>query len=330
MAETSYYFDGLVTGDAVLAPYTAALYTTNWKKLFTRADDEGVISRYENELLVSGITGGVIVDTGAALVEGYFYENTAQETVTIPTPVTDPRIDRIVLRKDSIAQTVRIYRIPGTENPAPTAPALTQTAGGVFEVPLAQVLITIAGAITVTDERDYPWTPLIPTGIGIIEIETIISDGVITTFDFQNIPQIYTHLRLIGATRGSVSPGTTWLWFNGDTVTTNYWLQWYSTTTAATLAAGAANIGLPFLSRSAAQIANEATGGITIDIMYYTGGFYKVALNSYGLTNSGVTQFNLEFQGVIWENTDPIDRISLPISVGVFESGSRMTLYGLI
>jgi hypothetical protein len=329
MVETSYYFDGTTVGDATLAPYSAARYTTNWKNILTVEDNHGIINDHLDELLVSGIAGGVIVSTGAALVEGYFYENDAEVTVAIPTPVTDPRIDRIVLRKDAILQTVRITRIAGTENPAPTAPAITQTAGGIWDIPLAQVLINVAGAITVTDERERTLTPLIPTvPPAQVEIETITADGSSSTMDFQDIPQTFRHLRLIGALRASVSPSVGSIWLNGDTVATNYWLQWFSTDPTPAFGIGAANTRMIFLARSAAQIANEPIGGFSIVIPHYVGGFYKMITSSYGLANSGATQFNLEFQGSIWLNTDAITRISLPISLGVYEAGSQMTLYG--
>jgi len=73
--------------------------------------------------------------------------------VVIPSPTVSTRIDRIVLRKSWVAQTVRITRIEGIEGGG--APALTQTDGTTWDIPLYQVSITTGGNITLTDERVY-------------------------------------------------------------------------------------------------------------------------------------------------------------------------------
>jgi hypothetical protein len=59
----------------------------------------------------------------------------------------------VVLRVAWAAQTVRITRIAGTEGAG--LPALTQTPGTTYDVPLASASITTGGAITVTDARAY-------------------------------------------------------------------------------------------------------------------------------------------------------------------------------
>jgi hypothetical protein len=94
----------------------------------------------------------VAVDIGAAFVNGKFYRNSASLNINIPTPTGQARIDRIVLRADYTAQTVRAVRLAGTEG-AGTPPALTQSDGVTWEISLAQVSITTAGVITVTSER---------------------------------------------------------------------------------------------------------------------------------------------------------------------------------
>lgn len=115
---------------------------------------QGVLAGVLNELAVSGVSSPVAVATGAAAVEGYYYKNDAAVNVAIPTPAGSTRIDRIVLRAShSTTRTVRITRIAGTEGAG--APAITQTAGTTWDIPLAQVSITTGGVITVTDERSF-------------------------------------------------------------------------------------------------------------------------------------------------------------------------------
>lgn len=110
------------------------------------------------DLAVSGATSPVSIAAGSGIVYGVWYLNDASTTLAIPTPVTNPRIDRVILRYSSAAQTVRITRLAGTEAASPTAPTLTQNST-TFEVSLAQVRITTGGACTVTDERSYVVNP---------------------------------------------------------------------------------------------------------------------------------------------------------------------------
>jgi hypothetical protein len=152
MGEESLPWGGTITGDA--GPYTDDEWTDVWRKLF-QVDRtlQGVLKNYENELEVTGVTSPVSVDTGAALVDGKWYENDASLNVVVPSPVTNPRYDRIVLTKDFAAQTVRVERVAGAEGGG--VPALTQTDGVEWQIPLATVYIIVAGNITLTDTREW-------------------------------------------------------------------------------------------------------------------------------------------------------------------------------
>jgi hypothetical protein len=98
-------------------------------------------------------------------VRGHYYDSTAEETLTIAAAdLSNPRIDRVVLRLDPTANSIILAVITGTPAPSPSAPALTQTTGAVYELPIALVAVgtavaTIAPA-NVTDERFIftPWT----------------------------------------------------------------------------------------------------------------------------------------------------------------------------
>ncbi len=50
---------------------------------------------------------------------------------------------------------MRIGRVAGTAAAAPAVPSLTQTAGTIWEVPLATLLINDAGTISLTDTREF-------------------------------------------------------------------------------------------------------------------------------------------------------------------------------
>lgn len=159
MTERSLYWGGTTIGDASLAPYDNDEFSDILRKLFI-ADRtiHGVVMGYLNELAVTGTATPVSVGTGAAFLDGNFYEADAAVTVAIPTPAASTRIDRIVLRKDFAGQTIRVTRIAGVEGGS--APALTQSDGVTWDISLATVSITTGGVITVTDTRVALTIPL--------------------------------------------------------------------------------------------------------------------------------------------------------------------------
>jgi len=157
MAETSGFWttSGAGTGDQV-ASYTQAHHSTALMLAAGARGLDGVATSYLNGLAVTAGSGKVTVGTGGGLVDGKWYTNSAaiNHTISSPTAGTE-RIDRIVLQAVWSSFTVRCVKLAGTASSSPTPPALTQTRGGTFEISLAQVRVTSAGVITVTDER-YP------------------------------------------------------------------------------------------------------------------------------------------------------------------------------
>lgn len=105
-----------------------------------------------NEYAATGSSSPVAVNTGEAFVNGRHVLDDASQNVTVPTPTTSTRIDRIILRSDGTAQTVRVVRLAGVEGGA--APTLTQNST-TYEVSLWKVTITTGGVITLVDERGW-------------------------------------------------------------------------------------------------------------------------------------------------------------------------------
>ena len=154
MTQRSLFWDGIV-GDG--GPYTQQhLHGLFFRVLLNGTGNRGVLRNWENELLVSGVSSPVNVAIGAAIVYGGYYETDEPVTVNIPTPSSgNSRYDRVVVRRNWSSQTTRIARVSGVAAAAPAIPALTQAAGAIYEIPLATVLITDAGNITVTDAREF-------------------------------------------------------------------------------------------------------------------------------------------------------------------------------
>ena len=148
MAETSYLWDNPGDGDSPALGYgNALLNQVIFRMLFNGTGDQGVLLGWLNNLEVTD--GGVdtaTVDTGAALTYGVWYENTSAVNININAYRGGNCL--IVARAVWATQTVRVV--------ARAVGALTQTPGVTYEIPLANVAINGAGAITlITDTRDY-------------------------------------------------------------------------------------------------------------------------------------------------------------------------------
>jgi hypothetical protein len=126
----------------------------------------GVIQGVGNELAVYGNSTGMLVrvPSGRAWLDGTMANEDASGgdiSLTIAAAnATNPRIDRIVLRRDFIAHTMVYVVLAGTPAVVPVPPSISRVAAGVFDLSLAQVRVN-AGAVTisaanVTDERSDP------------------------------------------------------------------------------------------------------------------------------------------------------------------------------
>jgi hypothetical protein len=94
-----------------------------------------------------------------AVIRGHMYNSTAQETLTIATANTNPRIDTVVLTLDPSVNSIVLAVVQGTAAASPSAPTLTQTDTAIYQFPLANVLVA-ANATTidpgaVTDRREF-------------------------------------------------------------------------------------------------------------------------------------------------------------------------------
>ncbi len=156
MTERSRPWSGTVTGDA--GPYSDDQWSDIFRTFLAHViASQGVWEGQLNELIATGAVSPVAINTGRALVDGVWYESDASEDVAIATPAVNPRVDRIVLRKDWALQTIRLTRIAGAESAAqvPPAPALVQIDGTTWDLPLWQIHITTGGVITLWhDERE--------------------------------------------------------------------------------------------------------------------------------------------------------------------------------
>ena len=228
MSEWSGWWTTDDTGDGAASGYTQVELGYVAKVLAACSGFEGVAPGLLNECNpTANGANTVAVNTGGALVDGKPYHNSASVDVNVPSAsgAGNTRIDRIVLRAGWAAQTVRITRIAGTDAASPTAPALTQTTGTTYDISLCTVLVTEAGAVTVTDARTmaspYQWreggsatdwstpgtTLYVPSQVrmetGVREITIASGSGPISIgfqYDFGQPPTVFTSVETAGAT----------------------------------------------------------------------------------------------------------------------------------
>jgi hypothetical protein len=149
MAEKGYPFTNNATGDGTSGGYTAA----EWRKIHRYLFGDGVAVE-GNQLAVTGAASPLAVNTGHAVVDGLFYDNTASVNLTVTTPVVNTTGGHVILRASFAAQTVRLVAVRNTDGVA-AIPSLTQTSETTFEIRLASFTITTGGVITLTDARTY-------------------------------------------------------------------------------------------------------------------------------------------------------------------------------
>lgn len=109
-------------------------------------------------LQVSHVTGlQSKLGTGSAYIEGFMYNNTSDIIFTHDAAdLTNPRIDRIVLRLDRSANSryIKAFVKKGTAGISPQPPTL-QRDSTIYEISLAQVRINagVTAINSITDER---------------------------------------------------------------------------------------------------------------------------------------------------------------------------------
>jgi hypothetical protein len=185
--ESSYLWTTGGVGDAIT--YTTADWSNIIKVVSASPGGEGVGTWLDN-LAATATTNKVTISTGAAVVDGKPYLCSVAGDITIPSAVGggNTRIDRIVLRANWISQTVRLYRIPGTDAASPSAPVYSSTRGSSFDVLLWQATVNASGAVTLVDERQWGTSQLksysngiFVTSLGLLGVHvdgtTIITSG---------------------------------------------------------------------------------------------------------------------------------------------------------
>ena len=111
------------------------VYTSEaFARLFRTIMRDGIVHNDGDELAVSPTVPAAMsvdVGTGMALVQGRYYINSADLTLTVEAADPSyPRIDRVVVRADLVGRTVHAVVKKGTAAASPVAPPLPEPGRG--------------------------------------------------------------------------------------------------------------------------------------------------------------------------------------------------------
>lgn len=154
MAQLSLIWDSGGAGDA--SPHSEAVTAKLFAAVLGASGaNKGPIPGMLNELNPTISGTNILMNTGYAIVDGHPYYNDASLSTAITTPSVGTTGRRLVLRCDWAAQTVRALIISSADGTA-TIPAMTQTSGTTYDVPICAFTTTTGGVSTITlDERDW-------------------------------------------------------------------------------------------------------------------------------------------------------------------------------
>lgn len=149
MTERSYVYDGILVGDATIAPYSSAEWAELQRNLAGAArNNYGVLAGTGNgtqlalEVQATGPASATVnMFAGAAIVNGRLYINDATLNLAIGANASgNPRIDTVVIRRDTVAQTARAAVKQGTPAATPVPATLTQDAT-TWEISVAYITV---------------------------------------------------------------------------------------------------------------------------------------------------------------------------------------------
>lgn len=186
MAQTSWPFENIDTSETQFS---------QWARNIGEGIKQGALDELEVYADSSGMQ--VRAGSGQALVRGHYYQNSSEETLVITAAnVSNPRIDNVVLELDPSANSITLKVIAGTPASSPTAPSVTQTDGGIYQIKLAEVLVgagaTNIAADKVTDTRNMlvsaaDLTPLLDTKVPkAVTVSTKSADYTLQATDSSN------------------------------------------------------------------------------------------------------------------------------------------------
>ncbi|WP_055071907.1 hypothetical protein [Clostridium massiliamazoniense] len=139
MAELSSFFNAIKEENGT---YDRVYDASDWAEYFASFIGNGVFANPANSLQVQAGTGlSVIVNSGKAWINGYYYNNIEPLTLTLAASNTSySRIDRVVCELNLNTRNIKTYILTGTFSANPVAPAI-ENGNNVYQLSLAEIKI---------------------------------------------------------------------------------------------------------------------------------------------------------------------------------------------
>jgi len=141
MAEQSFPFENIDTTESQFS---------EWATNFQETGVQGSPTGTELGITVTGSDLNLTIAAGQAFIRGHYYINTDDLVLAVTSAGTNTRIDIVVVELDPTANTIVTKIVSGEAvSVDPVAPTLTQSATGIYQLPIATLTIpTSTVAIT--------------------------------------------------------------------------------------------------------------------------------------------------------------------------------------
>lgn len=125
-----------------------------FNRYFDNIYESGVSVKDDNTMTL-GVTSEastIKVDSGFAIVKGFYFYNDSEKSIAVSPDSNYDRIDRVVIRLNISNSKVTIEIKNGIAG-SKTQPPTLQRDNSIYELSLAQIYVPRSGSITITDER---------------------------------------------------------------------------------------------------------------------------------------------------------------------------------
>jgi len=151
MAEQSFPFENIDTTESQFS---------EWATNFQETGVQGSPTGTELGITVTGSDLNLTVASGQAFIRGHYYINTSDLVLAVTSAGVNTRIDIVVVELDPEANTIVTKIVSGEAVSAdPVAPTLTQSATGIYQLPIATLTIPTSTVVItsgmLTDTRTF-------------------------------------------------------------------------------------------------------------------------------------------------------------------------------
>jgi hypothetical protein len=141
MAEQSFPFENIDTTESQFS---------EWATNFQETGVQGSPTGTELGITVTGSDLNLTIAAGQAFIRGHYYINTSDLVIAVPTAGVNTRIDIVVVELNPETNTIVTKLVQGEAVSAdPVAPTLTQSATGIYQLPIATLTIP-ASTVVIT------------------------------------------------------------------------------------------------------------------------------------------------------------------------------------